>query len=118
MEGRKLVGSAQVRRGGVALQQGSILLRVDPEKVFRLFKYADQSVRQRVEQGFARWVTSLDQVTGELPSMRRLLGAFRQGFRQALGVELLSSHLTSEERGRARRLVREKYGKDSWNLMR
>ncbi len=118
VEGRKLVGSAQVRRGGVALQQGSILLRVEPEKLFRLLRYADEGSRRRLEASFSRWVASLDQVMDGLPSVRLLLAAFQRGFRQALGVELVRSQPSPEERASARRLVREKYGQPHWNLMR
>lgn len=132
VEGRKLVGSAQVRRGGVVLQQGSILLRVDAEALFRLFCYSEEAGRRSALEGFRRKVTSLAEMSktpaprksglgtelGEPPSLPRLTAALRHGFAEALGLELLPSRVSLEERALARRLAREKYGNPGWNLMR
>ena len=38
VEGRKVAGSAQTRQKGVILQHGSILLELDDEKLFSVFK--------------------------------------------------------------------------------
>ena len=39
VEGRKVAGSAQTRQKGVILQHGSILLDIDEDMLFGLFKY-------------------------------------------------------------------------------
>ena len=118
VEGKKLVGSAQVRRGGVVLQQGTILLRSEPEALFYLLRYPDEGSRMEAQEKYCRWVTSLEQMLGDALSFPRLLAATRHGLSEGLGVQLAPGRLTAEERAAARRLVKEKYSRPEWNLRR
>ena len=45
--GKKLVGSAQARRGGAILQHGSILLDIDWDAWVSVFSYASDAGKQR-----------------------------------------------------------------------
>lgn len=48
VEGRKVAGSAQTRQKGVILQHGSILIDLDEDKLFDLFLYPNDRVRERM----------------------------------------------------------------------
>jgi lipoate-protein ligase A len=87
LAGRKLVGSAQARRGDALLQQGSI--RLAPEA-------ADNP-----------WATSLQEELAE---------ALIQGFARACGMDLRPGALTADEEALARRLERERYADPGWTL--
>ena len=52
VEGRKVAGSAQTRQKGVILQHGSILLDMDEDKLFSLFKYSNDRLMERMKKSF------------------------------------------------------------------
>ncbi len=91
----KLVGSAQVHRDGVILQQNSLPLRIRPQEWSRFF------VRQaRDAAAIGLW----DAARRELPR-ETIAGALRQGFEEALGVALVDGALTQREQERAAQLA-------------
>lgn len=89
--GRKLVGSAQWRRGGALLQHGSILLEAEQEMAERL--RVDGSAGGRLPG------IGLVELLGEEPDAGAVAEALAEGFREELGVEVRPSSLSpSEER--------------------
>jgi lipoate-protein ligase A len=82
--GRKLVGAAQVRRGGALLQQGSILIEVDRDTLRALF-------------GEVGPITTLAELVADLPSWEELGARLANGIAGALGVTLDPGELTPEE---------------------
>ncbi|MER2260178.1 MAG: lipoate--protein ligase family protein, partial [Priestia megaterium] len=52
VEGRKIAGSAQTRQKGVILQHGSILLEIDEDKLFSVFNYPNDRVKERMQRAF------------------------------------------------------------------
>lgn len=117
-EGRKLVGSAQVRKSGVILQHGSILLDCSPEKLVSTFKLPSAEKRLLMAEMLSRRVTSIRQIKGEAVSREELRDAISAEFGKALGIELKSDDLTGEERKTAECLMQNKYGTNEWNLLR
>lgn len=116
--GRKVVGSAQVRRHGGLLQHGSILLHLDEELFLSLLNHEEEDDRDlaiRVLQGHA---TALDRVLGRELAWQEVADALVAGFEAALGITLRPGGLTSREQALARQLEDEKYGADSWTLRR
>jgi lipoate-protein ligase A len=99
--GRKLVGSAQVRRGGGVLQHGTLPLRGDLTRICRALRYPDEASRQAAGQRLIDHAATLEQVLGRTVSWEEAAGAFAKGFEQALGWHLRDDGLTGEERGRA-----------------
>jgi lipoate-protein ligase A len=77
---RKLVGSAQVRRGGALLQHGSILRHVDREALAELFAAPGDPV-------------GLDELVAELPSWEELQARLARGLATALDIRLTASHV-------------------------
>jgi lipoate-protein ligase A len=82
--GRKLVGAAQVRRGGALLQHGSILLSVDRERLTDLF-------------GTVGPVVALAELVPELPRREELVDLLAAGLAGALGIALEPGELTGSE---------------------
>lgn len=54
VEGRKVAGSAQTRQKGVILQHGSIILDLEKEKLFELFKFSSDRLKERLLKGFEK----------------------------------------------------------------
>ena len=95
--GGKLVGSAQRRAGGRALQHGSILLeRPDPDAWRVLGSSGPAAAADSI---------GLFQLLGSRPSLRRLTGLLAGGLAHRLDVPMVDGSLTGREireaRGRA-----------------
>ncbi len=110
VSGRKLVGSAQARIGGVLLQHGAILTVNDQSALERL------SVGARSEgAGAASWAPVAVTLAGlAAPSdAGAVADAVERGFRRHLGVELVGGELTRAERVERDRLA-ERYADPDW----
>ncbi len=96
---RKLLGSAQLREGGVLLQHGSLLLTGDQTPTVELL-----NVRSKTDVGEPP--TALDELLPNLPTWSELVDALASGFERLLGIHLVHDQLSAEERARALRLAR------------
>ena len=105
--GAKIIGSAQVRRGGVILQHGSIPLTLDASLHARLFGAADA---EKAAAG------GLADILGRRPSWQEMIEAFAEGFRRAFDVELAPGELSHRELSLAEDLRRTKYGTAEFTL--
>ena len=76
MRGRKLVGSAQARRGGALLQHGSVLLEPHRAARYLLGRPVDSPS------------SSLTELMGRRPDRDEVTAALAAGFRAALGARL------------------------------
>jgi lipoyl(octanoyl) transferase len=93
VEGRKLIGSAQLRDRGVILQHGSLLLENDQRRIgdFLTGGAGEEEVAPAVLSG----------LLPRLPCWRELVEAITLGFGGTLGVELQATVLTAQETARA-----------------
>ena len=108
LHGRKLVGSAQMRRGGGLLQHGSILIEPRIDKLLACLHRTDGGGSRGLEEGVAG-LAELG-VTDLGPISSAIGAAFAAGF----GVGLAEVPLRSEEEEAARALVRAKYQSARW----
>ena len=118
VEGRKIAGSAQTRQKGVILQHGSILLELDREKLFSLFRYQDAEKKAGMLKAFKEKAVAINDLSDRGIHMDEAKAAFRRGFADGLQVELADMELTENQIRDARSLSKEKYEKDEWNFMR
>jgi len=99
VNGKKLVGSAQVRRKGAILQHGSLLLDFDPLLLARVTAPPEAVTAQAAL--YAARVTSLREVLGAVPPYGELVRAMTGGFAGTLGVTFHPGTLTAAEEDRA-----------------
>ncbi|WP_018923804.1 lipoate--protein ligase family protein [Salsuginibacillus kocurii] len=114
VEGRKVAGSAQTRQKGVILQHGSIILDVDEEKLFDLFKYPSERVRRRMQEGFKEKAVSLRELAGHPVPMEDVRPAFKKGFEKGMNIELKPYTLTPEEEQFVYDLAKDRYANEEW----
>ena len=114
VNGKKIVGSAQVRKKGKILQHGSVLIDVDVEKLCLLFNYSDKNVAGKVRKR----VTSINNELGKKVFFEEVAEAMKEGFGKNFKAELLPDKLTEEEMASAKILAKEKYSSEEWNFMR
>ena len=103
--GRKLVGSAQLRRGGAFLQHGSIPWRLDATRLARLLGEAVDAQR----------LADLERAAPGL-TPEKLDAALVSGFARSFGVELVPGSLTESEALAATRLRAWKHLSAAWTL--
>ncbi|MGE5559798.1 MAG: biotin/lipoate A/B protein ligase family protein [Chloroflexota bacterium] len=118
VDGRKLVGSAQVRRDGVILQHGSILTDFDADLLASVLRVRDEESRPRLARVLESRAISLRHVLGHEPEWGALADAIAAGVAAEMDLELVPGALTAEEGELARELARDKYGTAAWNEMR
>jgi lipoyl(octanoyl) transferase len=118
VEGRKVAGSAQTRQKGVILQHGSILLDLDEDKLFSLFKYPSERVKDRMKSAFKSKAVAINEISPRKITIEEAKEAFYKGFAEGLNIELESYHLTEEELAYVNKIAKERYESDEWNFKR
>lgn len=118
VEGRKLVGSAQVRKNGVILQHGSILLRFSAEQFVDLLRLPSAEKRVETTAMLKGRATSIEEVLGKSVSWQEVYKPMPKAFATTLGVILEQGELTREEEINSAELATTKYSQDSWNKLR
>ncbi len=116
VEGRKVAGSAQTRQKGVILQHGSIILDIDEDKLFDLFNYSSERLRERMQKNFKNKAVAINALRDQPLSMVEAKESFRRGFEKGLNIELEPYTLTEEEEELVWKIARERYEQDEWNF--
>ncbi|GAF63787.1 lipoate-protein ligase [Bacillus sp. TS-2] len=114
VEGRKVAGSAQTRQKGVILQHGSIILDIDEERLFNLFRYSNNRVKERMRRNFKTKAVSINSLRESPLSLNEAVDAFRFGFEKGLNIQLEEYQLTDEEEKQIL-ILAQKYESDEWN---
>ncbi|MEH7245634.1 biotin/lipoate A/B protein ligase family protein [Neobacillus niacini] len=118
VEGRKVAGSAQTRQKGVILQHGAILLDLDEDKLFSLFKYPNERVKERMKSAFKNKAVAINDISPRRITLEEAKEAFYKGFAEGLNIELESYQLTEEELEYVNKIAKERYENDEWNFKR
>jgi lipoate-protein ligase A len=112
--GRKLVGSAQVRRMGVVLQHGSLPLTGDVSRLVDVLKLPEAE-RDRLRQVLHRRAIALDEAMGRQVSFDEAAEAVARGFSEALDLDLEPGALSDHEMAHVEGL-RPRYLGDEWTF--
>jgi len=104
VRGKKLVGSAQLRRRGAVLQHGSLPLTGDITRVVRALRYPDDEARRQAAARLRRHATTLEEQLGRRVSFDESAGALAEGFAEALGWSISTGLLTPGEQSISRQL--------------
>jgi lipoate-protein ligase A len=107
LDGRKLVGSAQVRRATAILQHGSILIEPRIDRLRSCLRLPDGEA-SRMEDG----VAGLAEVADFAPSA--IAGSLAAAFGAEFGVTLVPGRLRPDERMAADALAASKYARAAW----
>lgn len=114
--GRKVVGSAQVRRAGIILQHGSVPLTIRAEDQLAVMPGRGSSRRSASQLSQA--AQGIAEALGQPLDFEQLARALAAGFEEAFGVLLEPGDLTAAEQSKAEELRASKYATEAWNLVR
>lgn len=116
VEGKKIVGSAQVRKREIVLQHGSLLIELEKEKLFSVFNFPSAQIRERFKTRFN--ATSLEEILKRKINFSELSEILPRGFEKEFGVRLLEGKLTEQEEKISKELLENKYLTYEWNYER
>lgn len=129
VNGKKLVGSAQVRRKDGVLQHGTLPLYGDITRICDVLRYEGGEAREAVNRIVRERATTLESAQQEMDlsgsfataseEMWKLAAdAVVRGFQDAFGIEFEAGSLTDNEYEHAARLREEMFGNESWIMKR
>lgn len=114
-DGRKIVGSAQTRRGGALLQHGSIPISIDEGEHLAVMPGGQtEQARQSGEGQLSQSACGIADILGRVPEFDEVARALAAGFAEALQVELCPSHLSETEQSAIERLLADRYANEAW----
>ncbi|MCY4466581.1 MAG: lipoate--protein ligase family protein [Chloroflexi bacterium] len=116
--GRKLMGSAQLRRGGALLQHGTLPLRGDIGRICDALVFDSGSARERERLLVRQRATTLSESLGRDVGWDEAAAALTQGFAQAFDLALAESTLSDAERARAATWQTERFGNPEYTAKR
>jgi lipoate-protein ligase A len=116
--GRKLIGSAQVRRQKAVLQHGSLPLSGDLGRICEVLVFPDEAARQKARQDVLNRATTLEKALGARVSWEQAAQALVEAYQDSFGEALHHGELSPPEAARAEGLRAEVYSQMSWTQKR
>ena len=116
--GRKLIGSAQLRRQGALLQHGTIPLRGDIGRICHALAFDSAEIRECERESVRLRATTLAETLGRKVGWREMADAVTSGFQAAFAVELAAGDLSNWERERASALRAERFANCAYTAKR
>ncbi|MCA1012207.1 biotin/lipoate A/B protein ligase family protein [Halobacillus halophilus] len=118
VEGRKAAGSAQTRKKGIILQHGSIPIDVDDVKLFDMFIYKNERIKERARRAFGDKAAAINQLLDNNVTFDQTKEAFKEGFEKGLDIHLEPFELSDEQWKEVERIAEERYRTEKWNFSR
>jgi lipoate-protein ligase A len=113
--GKKLLGSAQVRKRGVVLQHGTLPLIGDLARICDALQFESDEAREGAKARVHARATTIAEASGREVSWEAAAAAMARGFAEALNLTFSEGSLSRAEREQAQKLREEKYAAERWN---
>ncbi len=114
-EGKKIIGSAQARKGNHVLQHGAIPVFGDISRIVSGLNYADENVKSSAREQINNRATTLEAVVKRVIPWQVLTETFVKAQVQNNNLYFLEGTYTQEEIDFAQELKNKKYAVKSWN---
>jgi lipoate-protein ligase A len=115
VDGKKLIGSAQVRKWGIVLQHGSFPLCGDISRICDALVFESEEQREIARARVQARATTLESALGKVISWQEAVEATVEGFQETFNLIFDTTTLTPAEQARAEALRVEQYTSDAWN---
>ncbi len=114
--GRKLIGSAQLRRVAGVLQHGSLPLGGDLGRICEALAYPTPAERAVAAERVRARAVTLEQLLGRPIAWELAAESLAEGFRTAFGIRLTPAEPEADERSRADFFRAKRFATDEWTL--
>jgi lipoate-protein ligase A len=111
--GKKLIGSAQLRRRRIVLQHGTLPLCGDITRILNVL-HLSEAERQEQRRLLPERATTLEQALGYMMPFDPVITALADGFVQELNLSLEETPLTEQELALAQKLRTDQYANEAW----
>jgi lipoate-protein ligase A len=111
--GKKLIGSAQLRRKKTVLQHGTLPLYGNLTRIIDVLNFSNEE-RNVQRNLLGERATTLAEVTGRDWQFAPVAAALRQGFAEQFNLNLENMNLTAEESALVEQLLSEQYANKQW----
>ncbi|MBN1681577.1 MAG: lipoate--protein ligase family protein [Anaerolineae bacterium] len=116
VSGKKLVGSAQVRKFGAVLQHGSFPLTGDITRIVDALVFENNDKRETIRSRVRQRAATLRDVTGQLVTWEQAAQRVAASFQDVFDLTFVTEKtLTPQEKTRADELRASQYATDEWN---
>ena len=112
--GKKILACAQVRRNGIVLQHGSMVIRHYPELLLSSVNLPIEHVEKAVDR-YMSTATSISECTTEEINIHDLKEIVVSGFSHAFEVDFIASGMETGEKSIFKELLHGKYMRTAWN---
>jgi lipoate-protein ligase A len=107
--GRKLVGSAQMRRKGGLLQHGSLPLYGDLAQICETLVYPDENTREQAKIHVRERALTLYEALGRVVDWEEASQALLEAFQTVFDLDIRQGSLTDSETERVQQLAEQRY---------
>lgn len=116
-QGKKIVGSAQVRKEDCILQHGSILLNSDQNQIASLLPEIDDDRRKKIQNLMKKKTTAINLILSESVTFSDIVQNLLAGFKDAWKEDefVVNGSLSDEVKRKIFQLKKEKYNSIKWN---
>lgn len=116
--GRKLIGSAQLRRRGGLLQHGALPLSGDLGRICDVLRFDSDEARRAQKASLREGAINLSQAARAAISWSQAASAIEAGFARAFELEIAPGALSAAEFRRTDELLDERFGNPAWTNKR
>lgn len=112
--GKKLIGSAQVRRRNGILQHGTLPLFGDITRICDALAYDSEEDRQLAKQSVAERATTLESVLSNIVSWDDTANVVAEGFANTFNLDFEIGELSEYEHDLVKQFLDERYHNSDW----
>ncbi len=116
LDGQKISGNAQTRKGGVVLQHGTLLLEVDVDLMFSLLKVPDEKMKDKLIKSVKKRVTGVNRHLEHDLDFDSACTLFLESFTEEFKFSSVTQFDLDSLEDQIKMLQDEKYGDRSWNF--
>ncbi len=117
VDNRKLVGTAQSKKNGIILHQGSILLDFDSEKNVKYFNFSKKN-KQELITDFNENIAGIKSFLNKSIESNQVRNCLLEGFKKNWTEEFVTDKISEKEIKLETNLYINKYTKSDWNILR
>jgi lipoate-protein ligase A len=114
VQGKKIVGSAQLRRRGAVLQHGTIPLHGDIARICQVLKYENEAAREAAIRRVRTQSATIEDVLQKETSWDFVVKTFVRSFEEVLGWQFSTGDLSTRERDLCQSLIESRYAAVEW----